>query len=372
MKAIRSLIIFYFVAAIISSAHGSTSLNGVATYQELGREVFLAALYASEFSSPDTLVEIEQDLKIEVRATNSITKRRWVNMWMQGIAINNRQDVFEAQAENLVTLFDAFRSGLKSGDNFTLVYSTTDGASASLNGVTLITGQNWDFFRLFLQAWVGPVPPSSDFKDAILGKRPSDELAARLPTITPQENRITAVSKWMEPEEEKQETPALDIAVNNPATVPEISKPVVVPNPVAEDVPAKASATEKKAAEEKATAKEEIVAEELPEEEVIISVESLIAQQEYTNSVIKKIYNALAYPKAAIKRNMEGTVRVQLEILRDGSVQESLLAEESKYNLLNKAAANAVEKAAPFPPIPDVVPDNSLEFSIPVVFKLTD
>ncbi len=377
MKGIKGLIIIGFIWFSILPANANSHLNGVAAYQELGREVFLGALYSAAPASADTIASVDQALVMEVRALDRITKRRWVNMWMQGIAINNRQEIFEAEAGNLVSLFDAFKGGLKKGDIFTLNYSPESGTSVLLDEVELMAGQSQDFFQLFLQAWIGPVPPSSEFKSGILGQSSNVALAERLSSITPVVERVAEVAEWLvadetdeQQSEEAAEEQTAEANTEETSQEPEPEQPAAQLAAVEPESPPEPA--EQPAPVEQPTLVEQPEVVELPEEEVIVSVESLIAQQEYTTGVIQKIYSSLKYPRSAVQRNMEGTVRVKLQIMRDGSIHETLLAEESRHKILNKAAIKAVTKAAPFAPIPNAVVDDQMEFSIPVVFRLTN
>ena len=86
--------------------------------------------------------------------------------------------------------------------------------------------------------------------------------------------------------------------------------------------------------------------------------------------VVQKIYQNISYPSRAVTRNQEGTVRVALQIGRTGELQAVLTTQESKHSSLNKAALKAVQKAAPFPELPEAISADSFELSIPITFRL--
>jgi TonB family protein len=86
--------------------------------------------------------------------------------------------------------------------------------------------------------------------------------------------------------------------------------------------------------------------------------------------VVQKIYQNISYPSRAVSKNQQGTVRVAIKIARSGELQSALTTQESKHSSLNRAALKAVEKAAPFPTLPEEITADSFELSIPITFRL--
>ena len=101
-----------------------------------------------------------------------------------------------------------------------------------------------------------------------------------------------------------------------------------------------------------------------------LSVESILAQQDYTTQIISQIYKSVKYPSNAVKRNQQGSVRASVVIDRAGNLLGITLVEESDYSTLNRAVLKAINSAAPFPAIPASVKDETVEMIVPVAFKL--
>ena len=106
------------------------------------------------------------------------------------------------------------------------------------------------------------------------------------------------------------------------------------------------------------------------EEEVDFDVAQALAQRDYTPLVVQRNYKNISYPSRAVSKNQEGTVRVALQIGRSGELQTVLTTQQSKYSSLNRAALKAVQKAAPFPELPEAITADSFELSIPITFRL--
>ncbi len=201
-------------------------LNGTASYQNLGQEKFIAALYlTAPSSSPQDIYASDTPKRMKVLMTTGFSKRRWVNLWMQGMAINNSSSAFSTMADALVEMFEAQSGGLKPNDIVTIDYDPDSGCSYRINGVELVSHQPPELFELFLSAWVGNVPPSSDFRQAILGQADSSELAERLPTFVPSAERIATIESWVQKESPKPELAAKQTLASAESTPPKATEP---------------------------------------------------------------------------------------------------------------------------------------------------
>lgn len=76
------------------------------------------------------------------------------------------------------------------------------------------------------------------------------------------------------------------------------------------------------------------------------------------------------YPSMARRRRMEGEALLRVVIERDGKLRFRALEEASGYLLLNQAALEMVERADPFPAVPDEITGPTFEFLVPVEFRL--
>ena len=99
-------------------------LNGSTIYTDLGRDQFVAGLYTeTAHNSPEVIQAMDSEKRMEVRILNNYSKRRWVNLWMQSISINNSRENFSDSAEELIALMQAPKSAPQKGDVLEYLFS---------------------------------------------------------------------------------------------------------------------------------------------------------------------------------------------------------------------------------------------------------
>lgn len=85
----------------------------------------------------------------------------------------------------------------------------------------------------------------------------------------------------------------------------------------------------------------------------------------WTQLLRQRIKGAQRYPELALRFGMEGTVEVEFEIARDGSVEWVRVTKSSGYPLLDEASVEAVKRAAPLPVVPGRI-------RIPISYRLRE
>jgi protein TonB len=76
------------------------------------------------------------------------------------------------------------------------------------------------------------------------------------------------------------------------------------------------------------------------------------------------------YPRNAQRRNIEGTVWLRFRMKRDGTVLSYAVERTSEHEVLDEAALAMIERAQPLPPLPDDVPGDTIELTLPAVFNI--
>ena len=89
----------------------------------------------------------------------------------------------------------------------------------------------------------------------------------------------------------------------------------------------------------------------------------------YLAALRRRLQEALAYPAAARRRGLSGTVHLEIALEATGHVSDVLLVRSSSHAVLDAAALDAARnlRGVPFPP--DVRP-HALRVRLPVVFEL--
>jgi len=381
---------FTLLAASASWLHAEPGLNGLAVNTEFGKERFIAALYADQLTTnAEDMLSSSGERRMELKVTADSLSARSVNsMWVEGMAINNPASALEAQAENLARLNNMVRKRLRAGDVLTFTAIKGEGTTVVLNGVQLGVIRSDDFFPMLLRTWIGSIPLSSDFKDALLAGGDVDaELSARYAAITPTAARAEAIAGWVAPEPPAPKVvdaglapPKPEVAVAPPPPVTSAPEPEPEPAPAAPEPEPQVAATPAPA-EPKPAAPAQVakappapapVEEEEDEDEleVMVTAESLLLRQHYISDVMRKTLQNMRYPRRAQERAQEGSIRLAVTVSRDGKLQDVKIVEESRYSLLNKEALDSVERANPFPALPEGIAGESFAFGIPITFRL--
>lgn len=360
-------------------AHSDALLNGLSSHSELKKEKFIGALYNTRLTDDaDIVMQAPPPSRMEIRVlAPTISKRRFNRMWIEGIAINSSGTTLTQQADNMVKFTSFFKSKLMAGDTIEFINSAESGTVVVFNKIELGNINNPEFFSLLLRAWIGKVPLSSAFRDGILAKGNIDkDLLARYNTLSPSDQRQQEIASWIIPKEPDSNAIAATTAIAATAiakpkpvgiTMPKIEAPTLAFN--TPPAPAKPKAA-KPVITSPAVTEDEDDADEDDRNDVAFTAESLLARQLYVSKMLRHAYGYIKYPSRAARNGNEGSVRLSVMVDREGRVKSILPIEESEFSSLNKAAWSAIEKADPFPAVPDNISGDDFEFSMPIVFRL--
>ncbi len=403
IRAISPWLISIVTLLMVQTTIAAPLLNGVAPFQQLGKERFVAALYSDSLTdNANDILGTTQQRSMELRITaDALSTRRLNRLWIEGMAINNAPDILSQEAEHMVSFTKLLKGKLYRGDHLRLDYRTGAGTEVTVNGMSVGNIPGEHFFDLLLRTWVGSIPLSSTFKSHLLSAGDvDDETLSLYNSLQPTPDRTDIVKQWqnaekakaaalvVEEEQQKKADIAPDIAKPTVAVKPTLTAPAKIAPP---SIPAKTPAKSEEAKPQakvatQPTAKAKPAVAKLPSKPPAQDTEddddesdteeftaaSLIDQQRYHSQLLRWCYKYLKYPAKAAARNQQGSVRIFVSIDRKGHVTQVDAEEESPYNLLNREALNAIERANPFPPVPDTIKGEQYNFTLPIVFRLPD
>lgn len=344
------------------------ALNGVGVHQELGREIFIGALFSESLSNDaNALLRNQQPMRMELKIVSpeGITARRFSRLWIEGLAVNSKAEALMAQADNTVAFDAMFKGRLVQNDHIKINYAPGKGVTISLNDTLLGTIKDENFFSMLLATWIGTVPLSSDYRDSLLKVGDvNSTLRTRFSSITPTAARIAEVRTWGGAEVADAKASQAKSSVAKSSARAE--EQVAVQKPSL-DVPAPAVKTAAAtAAKPAAPAKAE------EDEGPALTAQTLLARQFYVSDAIKKIRGKTKYPQRALDRGQAGNVRVAVVIDRQGEIIGTSILEGSPYDLLNKEALDAVRRSAPFTALTDAISGAQFEFTVPMRWTLPE
>lgn len=368
-------------------------LNGVGVHQELGREVFIGALYSESLSNdPGTLLRSTQPMRLELKivALEGMTARRFSRLWIEGLAVNSKANELTAQADNTVLFDSMFKGRLQKDDHIVIASNPGSGITISLNKVELGIIEDNSFFNMLLATWIGSVPLSSDYRESLLKVGDVDaSLRSRFASITPAPNRAAEIAAWNRKATQVEAVAAEPAVAAKPETpkvsVPAIEKPKLdIPVPVVQQSSvsqSSAPAAEPVVAAVAPTAAEPTpvapapvtptqVAEDDEDDGPALTAQTLLARQFYVSDAIKKIRTKTKYPQRALDRGQAGNVRIAVIVDRNGNLIGSSIIESSQYELLNKEALDAIKRSSPFPALPEAIAGSRFEFTVPMRWAL--
>jgi len=88
----------------------------------------------------------------------------------------------------------------------------------------------------------------------------------------------------------------------------------------------------------------------------------------YVRSVQVKISQAISYPNEALKNKWQGTVKLKLRILKDGSLADAAVIEPSGRDLFDHDALSTAKVVAPYPPFPESMQGDDVTITLPIVY----
>ncbi|WP_441238710.1 energy transducer TonB family protein [Bradyrhizobium sp. 930_D9_N1_4] len=89
----------------------------------------------------------------------------------------------------------------------------------------------------------------------------------------------------------------------------------------------------------------------------------------YTQRLVQQIAKFRQYPASAAALTISGTALVHFRLSRDEKLLASEIKQTSGDEDLDKAALETMERGQPFPVAPPEIPEERLDFVVPIVFK---
>jgi protein TonB len=384
------------------SNYDDLSLNGLASYSELRKEYFIAALYLETFSQDSGSIMNYSGMKrMEMRIViDEWSPRRFAQHWNQAILINNEEETQKKHSDQILAFIDIPQDTLIRGDRLTIDLHPTAGTTVYLNGNKVFSTPNIEFFDVLLNTWIGSRPPSSDFKLDIL-TLPTDsagtELLTRYQALAPSDARTKQVAAWFKPAKSSSKKQTAAIAGGAVAATAKVASSSSSTAGSTTAVTAKASSspgklktqTTKNPAPVNTTTKIDT-----PKPELNVAVEKpklaaapkpaaapvvVVSEKEteqasllktYRSNVLKLTYLNTQYPKRSMDLKQQGMVVLKIRINRQGKLLSMEEEKSTEHSSLNKAARKAVKKSIPYPDVPKSLEGKDFSFTLPFNFKL--
>lgn len=381
---------------VCHKATAALDLNGIAAHSEFGKDQYMAALYLEDLSADSKQVLLSNQRKrMEIKVVaDRLFARKFKRQWIEGVAINAGNFDLKKHAQNLANFSNMLKVKLIKNDTLTIERTFRRGVEVAVNGVLLGTIEDVEFFDLILRSWIGPVPLSTDFKaDLLQAGSIEPNILTRFKDIRTTNERVAALKaglasalavSTLAATTEKNQNSEASSSSDNTASSSEISSASVSTEVATAETSSLSSTSEDALAEAAssvsspaiAAAPNQIFAQDDvfddEDDDFSYTAADLLSRQLYLSKLTRWTGSYIKYPKSALRRGDQGTVRVTVIIDRKGDVVSAEVIQESDHKSLNKEALKAIKRASPYPSIPSVITGDSFEFTLPVVFALRD
>lgn len=376
------------VLLTLAQTAAALEVNGIAEYQTLGQSHYIATFLVAERSAEvDPLLDPGMPKRLELLINEPAMKPRWFSReWSQGVVINAPyllpDEAVEDDPLDIFFQLISRSSGfiLQAGDLITLDFSRELGTTVSLNNIVFINSPDEVLFNAILQVLIGPIPPSTLFKDRLLGlisdaqtkrllkqremhrvssQRQREAQQYYLSTRSPKKSTATgtaviAITQAATTAGNKS-TPAAEVQFQSITTAidPEIILTIRPPTMPPAGLEAKNTGGREAllaSAKKEATLRQHII--------------------EYENRARSLIVTRAAYPARDYDQGREGKVRLLVTILSTGKIKKVKTIEKARSRDMNLEARSAAKRAK-LPPFPDTISTSEINMSIVIAFKKT-
>jgi protein TonB len=368
---------------------------GLAVHQDTGRDIYLAVLRSSDASSAGQFLLGQGTRLMEQRVVARRTSARSLlgNLLLQAELATGAPP--SAGTTRFVSdLMDAVRGSLYRGDSLEIARRASGEVVAYLNQVELARTDDADAFAYLLAGWTGDSGASAAFRQALTSPVLDPDLAARYQRQTTDPERVAAVMAWTDRSDAAEPTAAeravadadpvadataaavpLDVAAaagagagvalasmdatslrasSRPARQdrPVVATPPVPPATVLQPQPA--AAAEAGIAPDPATGAGAVAALDpgqtaigpgpVAETAILEASEYSRRLGEFNDLVVRRVYAEIEYPRAAVRRSLEGALDLDVTIGSDGALTEVVVARSSGYRMLDGSAVRAAMK----------------------------
>ncbi len=158
---------------IFAKTHDKTFLQGFAVNNNEGYPLYVGALLTSEPEKLPAMLFLK-DLSMTMIffiVQEDVSSDTIVRIFTEELILNNpgwdKDKLNQIRLEELASLF---KQAMNVGDKIEFQYSSEDNLSVFINGTFVKSWKNSrSLFNAILRIWIGPYPPSRDFKNNVLG-----------------------------------------------------------------------------------------------------------------------------------------------------------------------------------------------------------
>lgn len=409
-KVITSLATFMAVSLMSLATHSVSAaeqlnvsgsnlqLNGLAVHSELRKEWFLSGLYLTSKSSDPSAISTDFNTKrmqLKVLADN-LSGRRLKRFWIERIKNNNEASEVLLRAKDVRAFANFMDQNLEASDVIDIDFVPSVGTIIYING-SEIGRVGEDLYPLVLNTWIGPRPPTTEFKDAILGNQPAvqySDLLAKFSAINPTASRVAVfdqaaiAAKEEEERKQKEEEERLAEEERKATEAKKLAEQQKLANEKAAEqrlLAQQQAEDERKKLQEEAQTEtstpvdvvQQPIVEQVPAGPTAAELEAI--RDQYVRTIRSHYAPFFEYPQREIIRKYargkplkvkegktHGDVSIALEVDKDGELVGGSLTQSSGEKILDDAVMSALFDAVPYPAMPADLPEETFKVTLSI------
>lgn len=144
-------------------------LNGLGLRKKFFVKVYVGGLYLQQKSSDaDAILDADTPRHLVMEFVREVDAESLVDAWNDCLEANTPDAAAETK-QGFDTL-NGWMEPVDDGDRLVFTYLPGEGTAVSVKGAQRGTIEGKPFADALFACWIGPVPPSDDFKEGLLGQ----------------------------------------------------------------------------------------------------------------------------------------------------------------------------------------------------------
>jgi len=357
------------------------NLKSVSVYSDISKDYFVAAIHTTGNGKDVNLFDNQLERRIELRiVARKMFSWDFSRLWVNGAAVNGSKKDFFKNTENILEFTRCIKGALVKGDVVNMTYDGQGYTTLNINGIDIFTFKRPSFFNLMLKALVGEVPLSTKMRSELLSDSHDvgPDTWALYESLAPEGARIELVQSWVEGKSDSMDMEEAENGEVSPKTdkkrlsgAKPNSKPVHKsaankPRVKVDKNSGKQFAQVKKASSvaSKNSAKKAVLTsdgDELESLEHVFTIESILAEKEFSKTVCKWLEKLAGFPILVSNRPEKDSIKFTLTLDRQGNLLHYKQFDESKFSALNRGAIKLIKKSEPYPTFPNEIKNKLID-----------
>ena len=144
-------------------------LNGIGLRSKMMVKVYVAGLYlVHKTADASAIIQSDEPKRMTLQFVRDVSRDQMVDAYTEAFESNApaAKASLTGEVKSLMAAFEP----LKGGDQMTFTYLPGKGTTVAVRGEDKVTIAGLPFAQAMFACWIGPKPPSADFKNGLLGK----------------------------------------------------------------------------------------------------------------------------------------------------------------------------------------------------------